>query len=201
MAVAWTQHRFSGGVLALNVSNTVVNPHRPALRLDRFADPAEIGRFAEAASLYCADELGGRPLAAPEPPKVHERVLALREAIDRLFRTRATAGLLDTGHLAALLAASAGALAGRREGLSPGRPFGDPATPLAFEAGVALSALSLLDEGKLTRIKICRHCAWLFLDRSRNASRLWCDMAVCGNRQKARRHYRRRVAAREGIDG
>ena len=41
------------------------------------------------------------------------------------------------------------------------------------------------------RLKICPNCQWLFLDRSRNRSRAWCDMAVCGNRAKASRHYRR----------
>ncbi|TIR89379.1 CGNR zinc finger domain-containing protein, partial [Mesorhizobium sp.] len=30
--------------------------------------------------------------------------------------------------------------------------------------------------------------------------RLWCDMAVCGNRQKANRYYRRRTAAREATN-
>ncbi|MDX2137335.1 MAG: ABATE domain-containing protein [Chloroflexota bacterium] len=34
-------------------------------------------------------------------------------------------------------------------------------------------------------------CGWLFLDTSRNHSRRWCDMRDCGNREKARRHYRR----------
>jgi len=36
--------------------------------------------------------------------------------------------------------------------------------------------------------------AWLFLDRSRNRSRRWCDMKTCGNREKARRHYQREHA-------
>ena len=30
-------------------------------------------------------------------------------------------------------------------------------------------------------------CRWLFIDRSRNRSRRWCEMAVCGNRAKAGR--------------
>lgn len=34
-------------------------------------------------------------------------------------------------------------------------------------------------------------CGWLFLDTSRNRSRRWCDMGDCGNRAKAKRHYRR----------
>ena len=54
--------------------------------------------------------------------------------------------------------------------------------------------------GALARLRICPNCNWLFIDRSRNASRLWCDMAVCGNRRKASRHYRRRKAAQEVED-
>lgn len=30
-------------------------------------------------------------------------------------------------------------------------------------------------------------CRWLFLDSSKNHTRRWCDMKVCGNRMKARR--------------
>ena len=41
-------------------------------------------------------------------------------------------------------------------------------------------------------MKICGNCGWLFIDRSKNKSRTWCDMAVCGNRAKANRHYQRR---------
>jgi len=37
-------------------------------------------------------------------------------------------------------------------------------------------------------------CGWLFLDETRNRSRRWCSMKDCGNRAKARRHYRRRRA-------
>jgi predicted RNA-binding Zn ribbon-like protein len=46
-------------------------------------------------------------------------------------------------------------------------------------------------EGK--RIRECEadNCAWLFMDHSKNQSRRWCDMKVCGNREKARRFYRR----------
>jgi predicted RNA-binding Zn ribbon-like protein len=32
-------------------------------------------------------------------------------------------------------------------------------------------------------------CRWLFLDHSKNHSRRWCSMALCGNRSKARRFY------------
>ena len=32
-------------------------------------------------------------------------------------------------------------------------------------------------------------CLWLFVDASKSGTRRWCDMASCGNRAKARRHY------------
>ncbi len=43
------------------------------------------------------------------------------------------------------------------------------------------------------RLKRCENprCGWLFVDRSRNRSRRWCEMATCGNRAKARRRARR----------
>ena len=57
-----------------------------------------------------------------------------------------------------------------------------------------LFALSLVSSQEWRKVRICANCNWLFVDRSRNASRLWCDMSVCGNRRKAQRHYERRKA-------
>jgi predicted RNA-binding Zn ribbon-like protein len=58
---------------------------------------------------------------------------------------------------------------------------------------VARSAAELLTSDDLAAVRECAapDCRWLFLDRSRNRSRRWCAMATCGNRSKARRHYRR----------
>lgn len=57
----------------------------------------------------------------------------------------------------------------------------------AAEAAVA-SAVVLGIQGKLGRVKLCGgdDCRWAFYDASRNGSRQWCSMEVCGNRQKAR---------------
>ncbi|MET9802855.1 CGNR zinc finger domain-containing protein [Streptomyces sp. NPDC006368] len=43
------------------------------------------------------------------------------------------------------------------------------------------------------RIRACAHeaCVLHFFDTSRNGTRRWCSMAVCGNRAKASRHYAR----------
>ncbi|AZO72197.1 MAG: hypothetical protein E5V92_17005 [Mesorhizobium sp.] len=198
MTVSWTPHRFTGGILALDTANTVVLRNDPERTFDRFDDPAEIARFAEAASGFRAAELGGRRLEAPEPGGIAPVVLSIREATDRLFRHAIAKGAIAAAHLPDFLTACAGGLSGSStEIAAPGRPFGDPATPIAFEAALAVSALSLLRDETVARLRICPNCSWLFVDRSRNSSRLWCDMAVCGNRQKANRYYRRRTAARE----
>ncbi|MGE3308160.1 MAG: CGNR zinc finger domain-containing protein [Rhizobiaceae bacterium] len=197
MAVAWTPHRFSGGLLALDTTNTVVLRGAPE-SFDRFAEPREIARFAEAASGFRAAELGGRRLAADDPRGIHGLVVEMREATDGLFRDSVLEGGLRADLLADFLAVTGRPLKGRGERIGAAQaPFGGSAAALPFEAAVAVSALSLLTDGLYRRVRICQHCRWLFVDRSRNSSRLWCDMAVCGNRNKARRHYRRRRAVME----
>ena len=58
---------------------------------------------------------------------------------------------------------------------------------------VLRAAARLLTSLERERVRQCAagDCAWLFLDRSRNGTRRWCDMTVCGNREKARRFQRR----------
>ncbi len=53
-------------------------------------------------------------------------------------------------------------------------------------------------EGTWRRLKACTadDCRWVFYDHSRNRSSSWCDMAVCGNRAKARAFRERRAPAR-----
>jgi len=63
---------------------------------------------------------------------------------------------------------------------------------------VVHDAAGLLTSEKLDRVEECAddRCGWLFLDVSRNRSRRWCAMEDCGNRAKARRHYKRKRAVR-----
>ncbi|MER8980052.1 CGNR zinc finger domain-containing protein [Mesorhizobium sp. M0227] len=200
MTVSWIPHRFTGGLLALDTANTVVLRGDPERTFDRFDDPAEIARFADAASRFRAAELGERPLAVSSAVAIAPVVLSIREATDRLFRDAASKGAVATTDLPGFLRACGDGLAGSRTEIgAPGRPFGDPLTPIAFEAALAVSALSLLRDDTVARLRICPNCTWLFVDRSRNSSRLWCDMAVCGNRQKASRHYRRRRMAENEV--
>jgi hypothetical protein len=53
---------------------------------------------------------------------------------------------------------------------------------------VLAAAARLAVLGHWPRLKICPadDCLWAFYDHSRNCSRTWCSMSVCGNREKAR---------------
>ncbi|MFJ5773392.1 CGNR zinc finger domain-containing protein [Streptomyces sp. NPDC093094] len=66
--------------------------------------------------------------------------------------------------------------------------FTDPAWGPAWLA--ARNYLELLTAAP-DRIRACAHenCVLHFFDTSRNGTRRWCRMSVCGNRAKASRHY------------
>lgn len=50
------------------------------------------------------------------------------------------------------------------------------------------------------RLRRCGNprCRWLFIDRSRQGNRIWCEAAVCGNRMRVGRHRGRPVGAVAG---
>ncbi len=52
---------------------------------------------------------------------------------------------------------------------------------------VSTARLLLSDQMRLLRACEKPDCRWLFLDTSKNRTRRWCDMKICGNRMKARR--------------
>ena len=68
-------------------------------------------------------------------------------------------------------------------------------------AGVLARALAIVAraeaDGTWARLKTCPadDCGWAFYDFSRNHSRTWCSMSVCGNRAKARTYRSRQPKA------
>ena len=69
----------------------------------------------------------------------------------------------------------------------------NPASPFLL---LAQSASQLLTSPAMNQLRACASptCRWLFLDTSKNHSRRWCDMKICGNRNKARLHQARHSA-------
>jgi predicted RNA-binding Zn ribbon-like protein len=75
------------------------------------------------------------------------------------------------------------------------RPAADPhGAQLAYPLWpIARATAELLLSPFRSRLRECpgEHCGWLFLDLSKNASRRWCEMKVCGSRAKMQRHRQR----------
>ncbi len=114
------------------------------------------------------------------------RLRAVREAIrDVLWarehgeRAERAAALLDREAARCPLRVGVGP-----DGASRLVPAGEGADAVAA-AVLAAIAVSAAD-GSWDRVKVCHRdpCRWAFYDGSRNRSRTWCSMAVCGNRVK-----------------
>jgi predicted RNA-binding Zn ribbon-like protein len=190
MCFEWNAHRFSGGVLALDLANTVIFREDRERSLDRFADTAEVPRFAEAAATFRSGEWGRVRFHAPRSQDGIKALIDVREVVNRLFRDAAGHARIRADYFSEFLHMGANVI--REEGAEENLELpslSDSRRELSLGAAAFLSALRLLDPARLERIKICPNCHWLYFDESRNRSRRWCDMNVCGNRAKARRHY------------
>ncbi|RZE62163.1 hypothetical protein C0Q98_10225 [Streptomyces albidoflavus] len=133
-------------------------------------------------------------LDAPDAisPEAHRDYLALRAGLREEMGAR-VGDVPDP----ALLAAADEALAAHPVAVSVTgalRPApGTPADRLPLTR-LAIAWSSLVATGDAARLKRCAEhtCAWVFWDVSKNRSRRWCSMQVCGNRNKSRTYAARR---------
>jgi predicted RNA-binding Zn ribbon-like protein len=171
-----------------------------AAPFEALADVGDLVRWA-AGSAGLAGEVGqlerwarAHPAAAAA---LFAEAIALREAIYRIFRALACGEAIPDPDLAALNRALAAAHPRHR--LAPaGAGYGWQVGPEKSSAPTLLapvlwSAGDLLAGDRRRRVRLCANgrCLWLFLDESKAGTRRWCNMASCGNRAKARRHYQR----------
>jgi predicted RNA-binding Zn ribbon-like protein len=157
--------------------------------IDTIASPDELAMWLSEQGLV--DDL-----VEPSDEEVADAI-AVREAIREL--------LLANNGVDADAAAASKTLeeAGRKAHLGvrfeEGRPVlapeGDGARAAIGRIVATVAELAPADEWK--RLKTCRdeHCRVAFYDKSRNRSRAWCSMEVCGNREKAR-SFRQRHATK-----
>ena len=188
-----------GGHLALDFANTVDYPEHTA-PYDHMATYGWLVDWSVrvgACSPATAKRLRAAARSRPEPAGAAlERAHALRHAVLTLFTAVATGGPDVAAHWRELRPFVTDAVANAE--LAPGRALSWPDTdePHAMLWPVAHAAAELLTSPELSRVKICAGCPWLFVDRSRNTSRRWCDMNDCGTHAKIRRYVARRAARR-----
>jgi predicted RNA-binding Zn ribbon-like protein len=155
---------------------------------EALASPEELEGWLMTHELYVPDGAAADAAAL-------ERAIALREALRALLMHNAGIDL-DPDALPQVEEAA------RRAGLTlrlaaHGPPRLEPSAggvDAALGRLVAITAAALAD-GTWTRLKVCpaENCQWAFYDKSRNRSAVWCDMRVCGNRQKVRSFRERRL--------
>jgi predicted RNA-binding Zn ribbon-like protein len=144
---------------------------------DALREPADLARW------LVDNELAPRTPTVTEAD--HDRCLRLRAGVrEALGAEDQRAHVLADAdsvlrELPLLVALTPGAA------LQPG-----PELPGASRALATLVAAlaTVLITGEVERIKRCpaEDCGWVFWDSTKNRSRRWCSMQVCGNRNKAR---------------
>ncbi len=187
--------RFVGGDPALDLVNTVDwTPH--GLVDDRLGDYARLVEWAQGAGLASRREaaaLGSRAATRPREASAALRLAhGAREAIRRAMaaRVRGAPSAADVAELNRLLGEALPhlRLARGKEGLE--LAWQDAESKLESPVwGAVWSAAKLLASDEADRIRTCAgpDCGWMYVDRSRNGLRRWCEMATCGTREKSRR--------------
>ena len=178
-----------GGSLALDFVNTIANRGHAEKRRDMLAKLSDLQRW-----------LATFGLAAEGLVEAHlTEARAIRERLHDLFCPAAQGRAVGEAALQAfdndLRAASGGRRLQRRQGRIVWDWAPDTDTLHRSLFPVLADAAELLVSGDLEKLRECQGpgCGWLFLDRSRGRPRRWCSMQDCGNKAKARRHYRRQA--------
>ncbi len=187
-----------GGSLCLDFANTVGSHSSDSPREDLLTY-RDLLSWSRLAGILSKEEEKALAVMAQEKPGAAARALEkgreLREIIYRVFRSVAAGGSaadLDAFNVFLKRAMARARMVRAGEGFEIA--FDPGGTLDGMLAPIAWSAAELLRGGEIGRVKACGNqtCGWLFVDRSKNRSRRWCEMSDCGNTAKARRFQQRR---------
>ena len=179
--MAGVPHRIAGH-LALDLANTVSWRGTPR-ETDHLADAEAVLRWAIDGGLIAASDT----VAEEERAALVTRAHGLRAAIQVIGTALARGAPPPRAALCRIRDDAARALAHAE---LAGVPLAPRFVGVDRIVGAAAWAMfDLLRSPDVARLKQCPpdDCRWLFIDRTRNGSRRWCDMATCGNRAKQRR--------------
>lgn len=199
-----TELELVGGSLCLDFVNTV-DPRHGDARREYLTDFATLVSWAEHAGAIGRGEATSLVAETSHHPqrarRVHAEAIALREHAYEILRAVAHDRPPPPASLAFFNRHLSRASARRRFVVRDGAlrwGWTDERDPARVLWPVLASMADLL-LGSSDRLRECPGdgtCGWLFLDTTKNGSRRWCEMKTCGNRAKARRHYRRSTAGR-----
>jgi len=194
---------FDSGALCLDFANTI--PDRPRCTRDKLVGYGHLVAWGVQSGTLSDDEAERLARTARRNPSLAARAMrssrALRESVYRTFSSCAAGTAPPADDLALINRSLRQAMAHRRVHTDASgfhwRWSNDRDLLERIVWPVARSAGDLLVSDDLQWVRECASetCSWLFLDTSRTRRRKWCDMSSCGNREKARRYYRRQKTA------
>ena len=190
------------GHVALDFINTLDNRYSPDGTSELLVSYDDLLAFAEQTTIISASETRSlRRLPANEKDVALKAARELRELLCRIFASvsrGATPQAADIDILNRFLRQSLRhhTLTAKREQFSWAwedlrKNASGPLWPISHAA----AELLVSQDRKLVRECQNGTCRWLFLDKSKNHSRRWCDMKICGNRTKSQRYYQRHLSA------
>jgi len=198
---------FVGGSIALDFANTLGGMHTAPTHehLIEYRDLVEFGRRAGTITPSQARRLIDE--AARQPSRavaVLRRAIVLRETIWRVFDAFAKNARAAPSDLAAIHEEELAVLRHARYHQSGSGVDYEWSDELLLDRplwAIARSAADLLRSKDVAQVRECgsETCEWLFVDKSRNHTRRWCDMNDCGNRAKVRRFRQRQRAPRAKV--
>lgn len=193
MAIADLQ--IVGGDPALDFLNTVNDwtVETPRDHIPAFADALQFGVRAEILTAAEAKRIANR---SDQGAAEMRRLRELRERLVRIFGAAIDSETAAADDLEALARDAADAarhttLRASRGGRITRAIDPETAGAATLRWRVVDAAVSLLTSQRLERLKSCPSCGWFFLDTTKNHSRRWCSMDMCGSVMKARAYYHR----------
>jgi predicted RNA-binding Zn ribbon-like protein len=191
--------KYVGGDPALDLVNTV-DWTRTGTRRDRLTSYGRLADWAEGAGIVRPDVVVRlRRIAEADPRRASETVATARrtrEVLRNAFRHAALgactrSGLEDLNRLLSETLPRLRLEASRSGAAYTWAEWGE--SPSCVLWPVTFSAAELLTSEEASRIGTCPgdDCGWMFVDRSRNGRRRWCEMATCGTTAKNRRRRAR----------
>jgi predicted RNA-binding Zn ribbon-like protein len=191
--------KYVGGDPSLDLVNTVDWTERGPIQ-ERLTDYARLTRWAEGAGVVSKSEgerLRRAGAARPQEARAaHDAAIRLRSVLQRLYESFAAGKRSDWKEFNELLGKALRQLhvsPPRKGQLSAQWEWHDIESLQSPLWLVAWSAANLLTSEEAGRIRVCAalDCGWMYVDRSRNGLRRWCQMETCGNLEKSRRRAER----------
>jgi predicted RNA-binding Zn ribbon-like protein len=186
------QHQFKllAGDPSLEFLNTI-SDWTAAEPREYLPDLGEAFRHAILVGLLTPSE--ARRLAALPPGTELRRLKELRARLARIVQSAINGKKPADEDLDVLASDAADAAREAELRMSGGRlerviPV-DKAGVATLRWRIVEAAIALLASEEMTRLGACPTCGWFFLDTTRNRSRRWCSMAMCGSVDKSRRYY------------